>query len=117
MDIHPRPDHSQVEVWVGGKSIELGRLNETSLIQTINAAHLTLASVVWDGYFVYEEMRSFDFLYHFDSVDDCESFLAKEDWDTELDPATASRARDLLADGEGELLIREPARAARLRRS
>ena len=117
MDIHPRPDHSQVEVRVGGKSIQLGALDETSLIQSIHAARLVLAMSMWDGYFVYEEIKNFEFLYHFDTVDDCESFLAEE-WEyIELDPATASRARELLAGREGKLLIREPVRAACLRRT
>ena len=117
MDIHPRPDHSRVEVRVAGKFIELGHLDESSLIQSIDAAHLTLASAVRDGYFVYEEMEPFDFLYHFDSVDACESLLAEEWPEVELDPAIASRARELLANGDGELLIREPVLAACLRRS
>ena len=117
MDIHPRPDHSQIEVRVDGKSIQLGPLDESSLIQSINAAHLVLATAVWDRYFVYEEMRNFEFLYHFDTVDECESFMAEEWEDIELDPAIASRARELLAGREGKLLIREPVRAACLRRT
>ena len=57
---------------MGGKSIQLGPLGETSLIQSIHAAHLVLALAVWDSQFVYEEIKSFEFLYHFDTVDDCE---------------------------------------------
>ena len=72
---------------------------------------------MWDGFFVYEEIKSFEFLYHFDTVDECESFLAEGWEDIELDPAIASRARELLAGGEGKLLIREQARAASLRRT
>ena len=117
LDIHPRPEHSRVEVRVDGKVNEIGNLDESSLIQSINAAHLNLASAVWDGYFIYEETRHFEFLYHFDSVDACESFLAEEWEDLEVDPSLMSRARELLANNEGELVIREPMQAARLRRS
>ena len=117
LDIHPRPEHSRVEVRVDGKSTEFGKLDESSLIQSINAVHLTLASAIWDGFFVHEETRHFEFLYHFDSVDACESFLAEE-WyeDFQVDPALMSHARELLANKEGELVIKEPVQAARLRR-
>jgi hypothetical protein len=117
MDIHPRPANAQIEVRVGGTTFPLGQLDESSLIQSIHASHLVLAMAVWDHYFIYEEIKSFEFLYHFDSLDECESFLA-EDWKgIELDPAIAPQARDLLAGGNGRLLIREPARAACLRRA
>ena len=117
LDVHPRPEHSRVEVWVDGKSTECGNLNESSLIQSINATQLNLASAIWDGYLVHEETRHFEFLYHFDSVDACESYLAEEWRDCEVDPALMSRARELLANKEGETVIREPMQAARLRRS
>ena len=117
LDVHPRPEHSRVEIRADGKSTEFGQLDESSLIQSVNAVHLTLASAIWDGYFVHEETRHFEFLYHFDSVDACESFLAEEWEDFEVDPALMSRARELLANNEGELVIREPVQAARLRRS
>ena len=117
MDIHPRPTHAQVEVRVDGKTIPLGSLDESSLIQSINAARLVLAMAVWDRHFVYEEIRYFDFLYHFGSVDACESFLAEEWEDVELDPATAARARELLSGRAGELVIREQVWASCLRRT
>jgi hypothetical protein len=117
VDIHPQPEHSQVEVRVGGKPTHVGQIDESALLQGINAAHLTLATAVWDGYFIYEEMKSFELLYHFDTIDACASYLATEWQDAVLDAATISRAQDLLTAGRGELLIREPVRAARLRRS
>ena len=118
LDVHPRPEHSRVEIRADGKSTEFGQLDESSLIQSVNAAHLTLASAIWDGYFVHEETRHFEFLYHFDSVDACESYLAEE-WEDgfQVDPALISRARALLANKEGDLVIREPMQASRLRRS
>ena len=100
-----------------GKSTECGNLDESSLIQRINVIQLNLASAIWDGYFVHEETRHFEFLYHFDSVDACESYLAEEWGDFQVDPALMSRARELLANKQGEIVIGEPMQAARLRRS
>ena len=115
LDIHPQPDHSQIEVQIAGRTIPVGRLDETDLIEGIHAARKVLASTVEAGHFAFEKERTFEFLYHFDTVDACLSFLAEEDWG-ELDLTIASWARDLLTKGEGEILMRESVRAARLRR-
>ena len=61
--------------------------------------------------------KTFRVLYHFDSVDACESYLAEEWRDCEVDPVLISRARELLANKEGETVIREPMQATRLRRA
>ncbi len=114
MDIHPQPDPSKIEVQVAGRTIPVGRVDEADLIEGIHAARRVLASTVEAGHFAFEKERAFEFLYHFDTVDACLSFLAEDDWG-ELDPTIVSRARDLLAKGEGEILMRESVRAARLR--
>ena len=85
--------------------------------QRINAVQLNLVSAMWDGYFAHEEIRHFEFLYYFDFVDACESYLSEEWRDFEVDPDPMSSARELLANKEGEIVIREPMQAARLRRS
>ncbi|MEE9198879.1 MAG: hypothetical protein V3U26_03675 [Dehalococcoidia bacterium] len=116
LDIHPEPDHSGVEVQVNGRRIQVGQLDESAFIEDVHAARRVLVSIVDAGHFAPEEERVFEFLYHFDGVDALGTFLT-EDWrHAEIAPAVLSRARGLLAEGEGEVLIREPVRAARLSR-
>jgi hypothetical protein len=64
-----------------------------------------------------EEEAEFEFLYHFDDVDECKSYLLEEAWcETPEDEALINATRDLLSRGEGNILMRVPVRATRLRR-
>ena len=58
----------------------------------------------------------FEVLYHFDSVDQWLAFRVERGTSTEVDPALLARARGVLAETPGELLIREQMRATRYRR-
>ena len=64
-----------------------------------------------------EEETEFDFLYHFDDVDQCKSYLLEEAWcETAEDEALIEAGRDLLSQRKGDILMRVQVRAARLRR-
>ena len=55
----------------------------------------------------------FEVVYHFDSVDAWLAYRVERGTSTEVDPALLARARDVLVDTSGELLIREQMRATR----
>ena len=93
----------------------MGQLDESSFIDAVLAARKALASVVEAGYFASQQEKTFQVLYHFDSVDACKSFLAEDDW-AELPTDVEARARELLAGRTGEVLMQEQIRALRLRR-
>ena len=116
LDINPRPTPSQVEVRVSGRFLQVGYLDESRLFSRINAARREVASMIWDGYFEFHDVKTFDVLYHFDSVEECTSFLAQEWVDASIDRETVSRAQDLLAGVKGQMVIREPMWAAVLKR-
>ena len=117
LDIHPQPKHSQVEVRIGERSVEVGRLDESTLISAILGARNILASAMVAKLFLKEEEREFEFFYHFDSVDEWTSYLVAESWaDLVAAEPLIETTRELLSQGEGEILMRELARAARLKR-
>ena len=60
--------------------------------------------MVGEGLFARERSVGFEVLYHFE-----------RGTKTEVDPALLARAREMLADTSGELLIREQMRATRYR--
>ena len=57
----------------------------------------------------------FEVLYHFPSVDAWLAYRVERGTSTEVDAALLARAREVLADTSGELLIREQMRATRYR--
>ena len=115
LDIHPQPDHSRVEIHLGDRHVSLGRHDETEFLEDIHAARNALSSVVEGGYFAFEEERVFEFLYHFNSVDECETYMDEHKWG-KLEAPIVARAKDFLTQNGGEVVLREPIRAARLRR-
>lgn len=117
LDIHPQPQHAQVEVRIGEHSIDVGRLDESKIISDIHTARKILASIIADGLFVNEKETEFEFLYYFDSVDEWTSYLLAHNWgDVVSDTPLIENTRNLLPQGEGRILMRELVRAARLRR-
>lgn len=95
----------------------MGRLDSSIFAGDIHTARESLASTIARGLFLIEEETEFEFLYHFDDLDECKSYLLEEDWcETAEDGALLESTRDLLSQGEGEILMRVQVRAARLRR-
>jgi hypothetical protein len=97
--------------------VELGRLDSSIFVGDIHTARASLASTIAQGLFLVEEEAEFEFLYHFDDVDECKSYLLEEAWcETAEDEALIEATRDLLPQGKGDILMRVQVRAARLRR-
>jgi hypothetical protein len=86
-------------------------------VSTIRTVRKILSSAVTDGFFVLEKQTEFEFLYHFDTVDEWVTYL-EEEYSSDLDSnqGLIRRARRVLSGREGEALMREWVRAARLRR-
>ena len=117
LDIHPQPQRSQVEVRTGECSVDVGRLDESTLIRVIHAARKVLASTIADGLFANEEEMEFEFLTYFESIDEWTSYWEGARFaESVADEPLMERTRDLMSQGEGEILIRELARATRLKR-
>ena len=117
LDIHPQPRQPEIEVRIDRGSVELGRLDSSIFVGDIHTARGSLASTIAQGLFLMEEETEFEFIYHFDDVDECKSYLLEEAWcETSEDEALIDATRDLLSKGEGDILMRVWVRAARLRR-
>jgi hypothetical protein len=115
LDVHPEPRHSRVEVHSGSRISDVGRLDESEFLPDINAAEKVLGAAIAAKRFALEAEKRFDFLYHFNTVDEYKAFLVDEEWGT-LEPEVESRARKLLTAEGGELVMREPVWAGRLKR-
>ena len=117
LDIHPQPHHSQVEVRIGGDLISLGRLDESNFINDVHAVNKVMASTIEEGLFLSERETDFQFLYYFDSADEWASFLVEGDFGEPVSNETlVEAARNLLSQGDGEIIMRELVKAIRLKR-
>ncbi len=115
LDIHPEPEPSPIEVQAGDRSLAAGLLHDPSLIDDIHATTAVLASAIEAGYFVRECVTTYDFVYHFDSVDEWLAYMAAFWAAAIIDPNVVARARSLLQAEGGELRIRQRLYAALLR--
>ncbi len=88
LDIHPRPEAALLEVEHDGQVVALGPLNDPILKENVQAAEAILTSVVEAGYFVPERAATFEFLYHFDSIDAWLAYMAENWADAEIDAAS-----------------------------
>jgi hypothetical protein len=116
LDIHPEPEDARVEVRDGHRLTFVGLYQRPAIYENIHAARGTLAGLVEDGWFARERSVEFEVLYHFDSVDQWLAYRVERGTSTEVDAALLVRARGVLAETPGELLIREKMRATRYRR-
>ena len=85
-------------------------------IARILAARSLLDSVVAAGYFTPTRTISFEFVYHFDSVDAWLAYMSDRWLDATIGPGLVSKARRLLRRRPGDLVLREQVRATRLER-
>jgi hypothetical protein len=117
LDIHPQPQQPRIAVRIGERTVDAGRLDVSTFMSDIHAARRVLASTIAERMFLKEQETEFEFLYHFDSVDECNSYLLAEAWcETEADEAVIESTRDVLHPGDGEILMRVPVLATRLKR-
>jgi hypothetical protein len=115
LDIHPEPEDARVEVRDGDRLTFVGPYARPAIYANIHRTRDTLAGLVGEGLFARERSLVFEVLYHFDSVDAWLAYRVERGTSTEVDPALFARAREVLADTSGELLIREQMRATRYR--
>ena len=95
----------------------MGRLGVSTFMTDIHAARRVLASTIAERFFKKELEMEFVFIHHFDSVDECKSYLLAEVWcETEADEALIESIRDVLPPGDSEILMRVPVLATRLKR-
>ncbi len=116
LDIHPEPEDARVEVRDGDRLTFVGPFTRPAIYQNIHAARDALAAAVAEGLFTHERSIGFEVLYHFDNIDAWLAYRVERGTSTEVDPALQARAREMLAEVSGELLIREQMRATRYRR-
>ena len=117
LDIRPQPQQPQIEVRIGERSVDAGRLDVSTFMSDVRAARSVLASTIAERLFLKEQETEFEFLYHFDLVDECKSYLLAEAWcETEADEALIESTRGVLPPEDGEILMRVPVQATRLKR-
>jgi hypothetical protein len=115
LDIHPEPEDARVEVRDGDCLTFVGPYARPAIYQNTFTARDQLAALVAQGLFALERSITFEVLYHFDSVDAWLAYRTERGTTTEVDPALLTRAREMLAEASGELLVREQLRATRYR--
>ena len=115
LDLHPEPKQTGVEVWQRGQIHRLGYLDQEEDISDILEARARLDLVESDGWYVTERRRFFDLLSHFPSTGAWLDYQALEGYSIDVSAELLASADELLADGGGELVIREPIRASVLR--
>ena len=117
LDIHPQPYNSHIEVHFSGRRVDVGHLDESSFIDDIHAARRVLASTVEQGLFLEEAQTEFEFLHRFDSVEEWTQYMETHEYgDPEADRPLIEATRALMLQEQGEIVMRELVRAARLRR-
>jgi hypothetical protein len=115
LDMHPEPEDARVEIRDGDRLTFVGPYVRPAIYQNILAARDALDGMVGEGLFAQERSATFEVAYHFDSVDAWLAYRVERGTSTELDPTLLARARRILGETAGELLIREQMRATRYR--
>lgn len=116
LDVHPQPQNSQIEIWQDGLIRHLGEIDQHEDHVEIDAARKQLKSFQRDGLFTVEERGFFELLEHHPSVEGWQDRWEEEGYRLGAELGLLDSAKDLLASGEGELVIRESVRATSLRR-
>jgi hypothetical protein len=116
LDIHPEPEHGRVRVQTGGQIHDIGVLDDTAYIRDIHAGRAVVKSLIRESLFQQERKVVFDHILHVSDVDTWLARRAQLSSRSILDPRIVERARELLADREGEILVAERGYATRLRR-
>jgi hypothetical protein len=116
LDLHPQPQHAEVEVWQGGRVESLGQVGQDEDIRDILEARDRLDLVERGGWYVTLRRRFFDLLSHFPSAADWLEYQEREGYSGVVSEELLASADKLLATGNGEFVVREPIRASVLKR-
>jgi hypothetical protein len=117
LDVHPEPENTTVEIRRADQTINLGQIDQSQDRDEINVARAALRQTLTEGLFVLEDERSFDFVSHFDSVEDWLAWREKRQSSGVIAEDVIARGRALLAQAPGELLVHRRIHAARYRRT
>ena len=117
LDLHPEPKNSRAEVEREGRFEVVGEWDQEEDIRDIRLARAQLDLVEGRGAFVTERQMGFDLLEHYRSVEDWLERRTAQGSTGVIQDELLDTARHLLANGGGELMIREAIRASLLRRS
>jgi hypothetical protein len=119
IDLHPSGQPPQVEVYVHGKMILAGHVQETDDFVEYFQADDALADVTARGLFELERMELFPFLLHAPTVTAMADHIEAEWSDAVLTEKVIERTTALMGEpGEGkEIVIRELIRISRYRAS
>jgi hypothetical protein len=117
LDTHPEPEDPSVEVCLaGGRTLPIGSIDASALIANIHAARASLADLIGTGRFFPEREVTFVFLTQHASVDAWLAFREQQESTGKLGDEVIARARTLLAESPGVIVVRERSRAMRLLR-
>lgn len=116
LDLHPQPKSAGLEVWQGGRVEGFGQVDQEQDLIDILEARARLDLVLSDGWYVTEGRRFFDLLVHAPSAEDWLEYQAREGYTGVLPEELLALARQSLASGGGEFVVREPIRASLLKR-
>jgi hypothetical protein len=112
LDTHPEPEDRLVEIRLAdGHTVTIGRIDESSLISNIRAARTGLEQLIAAGMFQPERELAFEFLGEHASVDSWLEFRTQQAATGKLADDIISRARALLSQQHGAIVVRERSRA------
>lgn len=117
LDVQPAR-RSRLEIALqDGQTLVAGEIDESPGYAATAAALDALRTVVGASLFAPEVERDFQFLYHFDSLDEWQAHMADQWHRARVSPGLVARAHDLVsAHPTGALRVARTLRAARLRR-
>jgi hypothetical protein len=116
LDIHPEPEAASVEVKANESLTRIGLFDRAAIYDKIRAARAALTDLVEEGLYDRGRSSNFEVVYHFESVEAWLAHRVERGSTTLVPPELQERAREVLAQTSGELLIREHMRATRYRR-
>jgi hypothetical protein len=123
LDVRPGPRHPLVAIQRGtavdgGEHlVRVGKMDVSYRIKTLVIADAAVQTLIDAGRFVREQVKTFTFIYHFDSVETWLAYMAEHWSNARISARLIARARDELSAGAGELRILRAVQASRLRRT
>ena|SRR6185503_6510591 len=117
LETHPEPENPSVEVRLArGRNVPIGHIDASALIANIGAARRNLSQLIAEGRFRPEREVMFDFLAEHASVGAWLAYREEQESTGKVGEEVIARARALLNEDRGVIVVRERSRALRLAR-
>jgi hypothetical protein len=116
LDVRPGHEYAWVHVHRRGRALRVGQLDVSQRIPKDAVADAALQTAIAAGWFVLEREATFEFVYHFDSVDAWLACMAEQWRNGVIGTDLIARARELLSQKRGELRMPRGMHALLLRR-